>query len=625
MNDAVTPLLARVTDPADLRRLLPQQLPQLAKELRAELLVSVARSGGHLSAGLGTVELAIALHYVFDTPRDALVWDVGHQAYPHKMLTGRRDRMHSIRQRDGLSGFLRRDESPYDAFGAGHSSTSIGAALGMAVAESLASESPAKAVAVIGDGALTAGMAYEALHHAGGLQANLLVILNDNGMSISENVGALAHSLNKDIGKEASLAEFFATLGFHYSGPVDGHDLEALVSTLRHERSASGPRLLHVRTRKGAGYERAEAEPIRYHGVTPFDPSAGLASSKAATTYTQVFGDWLCEMAAHDPKLVVITPAMREGSGLTAFAKRFPERYFDVGIAEQHAVTFAAGLATRGLRPVVAIYSTFLQRAFDQLVHDVCLQGLPVTFAVDRAGLVGPDGATHNGTLDLSSLRALPHLTIMTPADANQLRAMMRTAHELNAPAIVRYPRCAAAGVSPVATGWVPGMLSATLPPPLTVGRGHIERHGSGIALLAFGTLLAEARQLGDIIDATVVDMRFVKPLDEALVRDVAARHELLVTIEENAIMGGAGSAVGEFLQRIGQSTHLLQIGIPDHLIEHGTREQCLHDAGLDLPGIFDSIARYSAQLESGTRSLSLSSNTMFNGVTRSLTRFKMR
>jgi 1-deoxy-D-xylulose-5-phosphate synthase len=639
-----TPLLDRILEPGDLRRLPQESLPELAKELRQALLSTVARSGGHLSAGLGTVELAIALHYVFDTPRDALVWDVGHQAYPHKMLTGRRHRMHSIRQRDGLSGFLRRDESPYDAFGAGHSSTSIGAALGMAVAESLASESPAKAVAIIGDGALTAGMAYEALHHAGGIRANLLVVLNDNGMSISENVGALADTLARsDNGTETSLPEFFETLGFQYAGPVDGHDLEALLATLRHERSTVGPRLLHVRTRKGAGYERAEAEPIRYHGVTPFDPVAGLASSKPAVTYTQVFGDWLCEMAAHDPKLVVITPAMREGSGLNAFAKRFPERYFDVGIAEQHAVTFAAGLATRGLRPVVAIYSTFLQRAYDQLVHDVCLQRLPVTFAVDRAGLVGPDGATHNGTLDLSSLRAVPGLTIMAPADAQQLRAMMRTALELSAPAVVRYPRCAAASVTPVATALVPGMLSATLPPALPLARGHIERHGSGIALLAFGTLLSEARQLGDIIDATVVDMRFVKPLDEALIRDVAQRHELLVTIEENTIAGGAGSAVSELLQRWRQPTHVLQLGIPDHPIEHGTREQCLREAGLDVAGIFDAIARYTAELESDTRSdafisaraasplsgrnnpFSLSSNAMFNGVTRSLTRFKLR
>ena len=631
-----TDLLKRVVDPSDLRRLPEESLPTLAEELRADLLRSVAASGGHLSAGLGTVELAIALHYVFDTPRDALVWDVGHQAYPHKMLTGRRERLASIRQRDGLSGFLRRDESPYDTFGAGHSSTSIGAALGMAVAESMASESPAKAVAVIGDGALTAGMAFEALHHAGGIQADLLVVLNDNGMSISENVGALARSLGIEQTSD-DLAGFFATLGFTYEGPVDGHDLSALLSALKDARKQCGPRLLHVRTRKGAGYERAEAEPIRYHGVTPFNPAEGLVSRPSAVTYTQVFGDWLCEMAAHDPKLVVITPAMREGSGLNAFAKRFPERFFDVGIAEQHAVTFAAGLATRGLRPVVAIYSTFLQRAYDQLVHDVCLQGLPVTFAIDRAGLVGPDGATHNGSLDLSSLRAVPGLTVMAPSDAQQLRAMLRSALELGAPAAIRYPRCAAAAATPAATALVPGMLSATLPPPLPIGRGHIERHGSGIALVCFGTLLKEARELAEIIDATVVDMRFIKPLDESLLRDIAAQHELLVSIEENVTAGGAGSAVGEALQRWGNPTHLLQLGLPDRAIEHGTREQCLQEAGLDVPGIFDAIARYSAQLESSTSTLradhpsanrnsfNLSRNTMFNGVTRSLTRFGLK
>ncbi|NBX44107.1 MAG: 1-deoxy-D-xylulose-5-phosphate synthase [Gammaproteobacteria bacterium] len=631
-----TSLLARVVDPSDLRRLSEDALPAFAEQLRSELLQSVSRSGGHLSAGLGTVELAIALHYVYDTPRDALVWDVGHQAYPHKMLTGRRDRLASIRQREGLSGFLRRDESPYDAFGAGHSSTSIGAALGIAVAESLASESPAKAVAIIGDGALTAGMAFEALHHAGGMQADLLVILNDNGMSISENVGALAKSLGfAESGQ--SLTGFFNTLGFAYEGPVDGHDLPSLVGILKRMRGLSGPRLLHLRTRKGAGYERAEAEPIRYHGVTPFNPAEGLVSRPSPVTYTQVFGDWLCEMAAHDSKLVVITPAMREGSGLNAFAKRFPERFFDVGIAEQHAVTFAAGLATRGLRPVVAIYSTFLQRAFDQLVHDVCLQGLPVTFAIDRAGLVGPDGATHNGSLDLSSLRSVPGITVMTPADAQQLRAMLRTGIESGMPAAIRYPRCAALGVTPAATALVPGMLSATLPPALPIGRGHIERHGSGIALLCFGSLLKEARELSEIIDATVIDMRFVKPLDEDLLRDIANSHELLVSIEENVIAGGAGSAVGEALQRWGHPAHLLQIGLPDRAIEHGTREQCLQEAGLDVPGIFDTIARYTATLESSSATLrprqsavnrnqlSLSRNTMFNGVTRSLTRFRMR
>ena len=631
-------LLTRIDSPTDLRRLADEQLPQLAEELRASLLDSVARSGGHLSAGLGTVELAIALHYLYDTPQDALVWDVGHQAYPHKMLTGRRDALAGIRRRDGISGFLKRDESPYDAFGAGHSSTSISAALGMAAA-ARQQGSATRAVAVIGDGALTAGLAFEALDHAGELGADLLVVLNDNGMSISENVGALSrHLASRGHGPVQDVDGFFDALGFNYRGPVDGHDLPLLLTEIRRLQGIPGPKLLHVRTVKGKGYARAEAEPIKYHGVTPFDPVAGIVAGKpTAPTYTQVFGDWLCELAEHDPRIVVITPAMREGSGLGAFAKRFPDRYHDVGIAEQHAVTFAAGLAARGLRPVVAIYSTFLQRAFDQLVHDVCLQGLPVTFAIDRAGLVGPDGATHNGSLDLSFLRCVPGITVMTPSDADSLRAMLRTGIEGEGPSAIRYPRTAAAGESrrtataaltedaePSADGAL-----ALLPRPLPVGRGELQRRGSGIALLAFGTLVHTAHEFAEIVDASVADMRFVKPLDEALVLELAASHDLLVTLEENVIAGGAGTAVSELLARHGQDIPVLHLGLPDRPLEHGTREQCLQDAGLDVPGIFDAIARHTALIAevraTPRRALRLRNNPMFSGVLRLLTRSQLR
>jgi 1-deoxy-D-xylulose-5-phosphate synthase len=631
-------LLTRIDSPTDLRRLADEQLPQLAEELRASLLESVARSGGHLSAGLGTVELAIALHYLYDTPQDALVWDVGHQAYPHKMLTGRRDALAGIRRRDGISGFLKRDESPYDAFGAGHSSTSISAALGMAAA-ARQQGSTTRAVAVIGDGALTAGLAFEALDHAGELGADLLVVLNDNGMSISENVGALCrHLASRGRGPVQDVDGFFDALGFNYRGPVDGHDLPLLLSEIRRLQGIPGPKLLHVRTVKGKGYARAEAEPIKYHGVTPFDPVAGIVAGKpTAPTYTQVFGDWLCELAERDPRIVVITPAMREGSGLVAFAKRFPDRYHDVGIAEQHAVTFAAGLAARGLRPVVAIYSTFLQRAFDQLVHDVCLQGLPVTFAIDRAGLVGPDGATHNGSLDLSFLRCVPGITVMTPSDADSLRAMLRTGIEGEGPSAIRYPRTAAAGESrrtataalteddePSADGAL-----ALLPRPLPVGRGELQRRGSGIALLAFGTLVHTAHEFAEIVDASVADMRFVKPLDEALVLELAASHDLLVTLEENVIAGGAGTAVSELLARHGQDIPVLHLGLPDRPLEHGTREQCLQDAGLDVPGIFDAIARHTALIAevraTPRRALRLRNNPMFSGVLRLLTRSQLR
>jgi 1-deoxy-D-xylulose-5-phosphate synthase len=631
-------LLTRIDSPTDLRRLADEQLPQLAEELRASLLDSVARSGGHLSAGLGTVELAIALHYLYDTPQDALVWDVGHQAYPHKMLTGRRDALAGIRRRDGISGFLKRDESPYDAFGAGHSSTSISAALGMAAA-ARQQGSTTRAVAVIGDGALTAGLAFEALDHAGELGADLLVVLNDNGMSISENVGALCrHLASRGHGPVQDVDGFFDALGFNYRGPVDGHDLPLLLTEIRRLQGIPGPKLLHVRTVKGKGYARAEAEPIKYHGVTPFDPVAGIVAGKpTAPTYTQVFGEWLCELAERDPRIVVITPAMREGSGLVAFAKRFPDRYHDVGIAEQHAVTFAAGLAARGLRPVVAIYSTFLQRAFDQLVHDVCLQGLPVTFAIDRAGLVGPDGATHNGSLDLSFLRCVPGITVMTPSDADSLRAMLRTGIEGEGPSAIRYPRTAAAGESrrtataalteddePSADGAL-----ALLPRPLPVGRGELQRRGSGIALLAFGTLVHTAHEFAEIVDASVADMRFVKPLDEALVLELAASHDLLVTLEENVIAGGAGTAVSELLARHGQDIPVLHLGLPDRPLEHGTREQCLQDAGLDVPGIFDAIARHTALIAevraTPRRALRLRNNPMFSGVLRLLTRSQLR
>jgi 1-deoxy-D-xylulose-5-phosphate synthase len=613
-------LLAQVNDPVQLRALPDTALPKLADELRAFMLTQVAATGGHLASGLGTVELAIALHHSFDTPRDPLIWDVGHQAYPHKILTGRRDELHGIRKRPGISGFLRRDESPYDAFGAGHSSTSISAALGMAVAARTLGQ-PVQAVAVIGDGALTAGLAFEALDHAGGMGEDLLVILNDNGMSISENVGALSQRLTTQGRTGADdAASFFRALGFEYSGPIDGHDLTALLPAIRAIKEKRGPRLLHVVTCKGKGYDLAEAEPIKYHGVTPFAPVQGLAAGKpAAPTYTQVFGDWLCEMAEQDPRLVVITPAMREGSGLVQFAKRFPDRYHDVGIAEQHAVTFAAGLAASGLRPVVAIYSTFLQRAFDQLVHDVCLQQLPVTFAIDRGGLVGPDGATHNGGLDLSFLRCVPGMTVMTPSSGNSLRAMLRTALDLGTPCAVRYPRTVATGAP---------TQSLPLPRALPIGRGELQRRGSGIALMVFGTLIETAHEVADIIDASVVDMRFVKPLDETLILEIASQHDVLVTIEENVVAGGAGSAVAEFLAARGHDTPVLSLGLPDRPIEHGTRDQCLQEAGLDVPGIFDAVARHCAviaeQRERSRKPLRLRDNAMFNGVMRLLTRSQL-
>jgi 1-deoxy-D-xylulose-5-phosphate synthase len=581
-------LLDSIHIPADLRRLREEELPALADELRDYLIETVARGGGHFAAGLGALELTVALHYVFDTPRDALVWDVGHQTYPHKALTGRRDRMHTLRKRDGLSGFLRRDESPYDAFGAGHSSTSVSAALGMAIASQRGGR-PARSVAIIGDGALTAGMPYEALQQAGAMpDLDLLVIVNDNGMSISENVGSLSLALNRATeqdraGEPVDVQDWFEALGFEYTGPCDGHDLGALVTTLRELNTRRCPRVLHVRTQKGHGYARAEAEPIKYHGVTSFDPATGIvpAPKPSLPTYTDVFGQWLCDAANADSRLLAVTPAMREGSGLVQFARQHPDRYFDVGIAEQHCVTFAAGLACAGARPIVAIYSTFLQRAYDQLVHDVALQNLPVVFAIDRAGLVGPDGATHNGAMDLSFLRCVPGLVVMAPSDGNELRNMLETGLLHDGPTAVRYPRCP-----------IPAPLSEHPPQPIPLGSAELRRIGSGrVAILAFGTLLGSALDVATELDATVVNMRFVKPLDESMVLEMARKHDLLVTLEENSLAGGAGSAVHECLMRRNVQVPLLQLGLPDRFVEHGTRDEALRDAGLDRESICQAIA----------------------------------
>ncbi|MGA2188237.1 MAG: 1-deoxy-D-xylulose-5-phosphate synthase [Steroidobacteraceae bacterium] len=618
MDDPTSyPLLESIDTPADLRRLPQAKLAQLAAELRQFLIQSVSTRGGHFAAGLGTVELTVALHYVFDTPRDRLVWDVGHQAYPHKVLTGRRALLHTIKQTHGLAPFPSRSESEYDTFGVGHSSTSISAALGMAIAAAKRGEGR-RAVAIIGDGALTAGMAFEALNHAGTSPADLLIILNDNDMSISENVGALSNYLARALsgrmyahlregGKKVlrqmptvwELARrseehlkgmvlpgtLFEEMGFNYIGPVDGHDVKALVATLNNVKKLRGPQFLHVVTRKGKGYAPAEADPIKWHGPGPFDPASGKIFKEASSgpTYSQIFGQWLCDMAQSDPNIIGITPAMREGSGLVEFSKRFPDRYFDVAIAEQHAVTFAAGLACEGFKPVVAIYSTFLQRAYDQLIHDVALQKLPVVFALDRAGLVGSDGATHQGSYDLSFLRCIPNMVVMTPADENECRQMLYTGTTLAAPSAVRYPRGAGPGV-PVAAEMTP----------LPVGRAQVRREGrSGLALLVFGTLLESARKIAERLDATLVNMRFVKPLDEALVVAMAARHLAIVTIEENAIMGGAGSAVGEALTAAGVQIPMLQIGIPDLFIEHGSRDTCLAAAGLDLAGLTASVDQW--------------------------------
>src|ERR1700730_14316038 len=602
-------LLESIQLPADLRRLPAAKLPALAQELREFLIQSVSTRGGHFAAGLGTVELTIALHYVFNTPYDRLVWDVGHQAYPHKVLTGRRNQLHTIKQPGGLAPFPTRSESEYDTFGVGHSSTSISAALGMAVAAAQRGENRS-VVAVIGDGAITAGMAFEALNHAGSLPTDLLVILNDNDMSISENVGALSNQLARALsgrvyahlreGGKKVLAQMptvwelarrseehlkgmvlpgtlFEELGFNYIGPMDGHDVKALVSTLSNVKKLRGPQFLHVVTRKGKGYAPAEADPIKWHGPGPFDPKSGtiFKEKSSGPTYSQIFGQWLCDMAERDPTVVGITPAMREGSGMVEYSKRFPDRYFDVAIAEQHAVTFAAGLAAEGYKPVVAIYSTFLQRAYDQLIHDVALQNLPVVFAIDRAGMVGSDGATHQGSYDLTFMRCIPNMVIMAPADENECRQMLYTATTLSSPSAVRYPR-----------GTGPGVAVAAEMTALPVGRAQVRREGrSGLAILAFGTLLESARTVAERLDATLVNMRFVKPLDEKLVMSLAARHRAIITIEENAIMGGAGSGVGELLAAEGVQLPLLHIGIPDRFIEHGSRATCLAAAGLELAG----------------------------------------
>jgi 1-deoxy-D-xylulose-5-phosphate synthase len=610
-------LLSGVDCPADLRRLPVAQLTSLAKELREFLTHSVSTRGGHFAAGLGTVELTIALHYVFDTPHDRLVWDVGHQAYPHKALTGRRDRLHTIKQQGGLAPFPSRSESEYDTFGVGHSSTSISAALGMAVAAARLGDTR-RVVAVIGDGAMTAGMAFEALNHAGSLPADLLVILNDNDMSISENVGALSNHFARALsgrvyahlregGKKVlrqmptvwELARrseehlkgmvlpgtLFEEMGFNYIGPMDGHDVKALVSTLRNLKKLRGPQFLHIVTRKGKGYAPAEADPIKWHGPGPFDPVSGTIFKEKSTgpSYSQIFGQWICDLAERDPRIIGITPAMREGSGLVEFSRRFPDRYFDVAIAEQHAVTFAAGLAVEGLKPVVAIYSTFLQRAYDQLIHDVALQNLPIVFALDRAGLVGSDGATHQGSYDLSFLRCIPNMVIMAPADENECRQMLYSASMLPGPSAVRYPR-----------GTGPGVPVIDEMTALPIGRAQVRLEGrSGLALLAFGALVDPAQQIAARLDATLVNMRFVKPLDENLVIALAARHRAIVTIEENATVGGAGSAIGELLASAGLQVPLLQLGIPDRFIEHGSRESCLVAAGLDTAGLSASIERW--------------------------------
>ncbi len=610
-------LLKSIAAPADLRLLERSQLPRLAAELRAYLLESVSQTGGHLSSNLGTVELTIALHYVFDTPHDRLVWDVGHQTYGHKILTGRREAMKNLRMWQGISGFPRREESAYDTFGTAHSSTSISAALGMAVAAQLKGE-PRHAVAIIGDGAMSAGMAFEALNNAGDMDVDLLVVLNDNDMSISPPVGALNKYLarlmsgrfyaaakglgEKVLGDLARRAEehvkgmvtpgtLFEEFGFNYIGPIDGHDLDSLIPTLHNIKRLKGPQFLHVVTRKGQGYKLAEADPILYHGVPKFDHNAGIAGGKSGgkPTYTQVFGDWLCDMAERDPRLVAITPAMREGSGMVKFATQHPNRYFDVGIAEQHAVTFAAGIACEGYKPVVAIYSTFLQRGYDQLIHDVQIQNLPIVFALDRGGLVGADGATHNGSFDLSYLRCLPNMTVMTPADENECRQMLYTAFQMNSPVAVRYPRGSGPGVA------IEREMTA-----LPVGRGVVRRHGAGgVAILAFGSMLAPALAVAGEFDATVANMRFVKPLDEALVLELAATYTLLVTIEENVIMGGAGSAVLEALEKNGCATRVLQLGLPDRFIDQGDPALQIASVGLDTAGITLSIRERLAAMKS--------------------------
>jgi len=612
------PLLAKANLPSDLRQIPQDQLPKLSHELRDYLLRTVSQSSGHFASGLGTIELTVALHYVYNTPFDRLIWDVGHQAYPHKILTGRRERMPTIRQLDGLHPFPCREESEYDTLTVGHSSTSISAALGMAIAAK-AEQKHRKVVAVIGDGAITAGMAFEALNHAGEVKPDMLVILNDNEMSISENVGALnryfARILSgnfytslREGGKKilsgvpplhelASRAEehfkgmvtpgtFFEELGFNYIGPIDGHDVETLVDTIRNMRQLKGPQLLHVVTKKGKGYAPAEQDPIGYHAVSKFDPSSSCQPAKKAgnPTFSNIFGQWICDMAAQDKKLQAITPAMREGSDLVRFSKTYPDRYFDVAIAEQHAVTLAAGMAIDGLKPVVAIYSSFLQRGYDQFIHDVALQNLNVLFAIDRAGIVGADGATHQGAFDLSYLRCIPNIVIMAPSDENECRQMLYTGYQHQGPAAVRYPRGSATGIAPD--------TSMTL---LPIGQSRTIRQGKNIAILVFGTLLHSALEVAEQLNATLVDMRFVKPLDLPLLQQLAANHQQLVTIEDNAIAGGAGSAVNEAVAALRLSFAILNLGLPDHFIRHGSQEQLYAELGLDSKGMLQRIQKFIA------------------------------
>lgn len=631
IDSARYPRLARIQTPDDLRTFDESELRAVADELRAYLIESVGKSGGHFAAGLGVIELTVALHYLYQTPQDQLVWDVGHQTYPHKILTGRRDEIHTVKQKDGVAPFPKREESEYDTFGVGHSSTSISAALGMAIARQSEGDNR-QVVAVIGDGAMTAGMAFEALMHAGGMEPepNLLVILNDNNMSISEAVGGLTKMLGRATGsrtlnalreggkkilgdKKNNPARFvkrweehwkgmfvpstmFEEMGFHYTGPIDGHDMPALLSTLKTLRASKGPKLLHVMTTKGKGYEPAEGDQIGYHAVGPFDPDKGLVAKAGARkpTYTDVFSDWLCDAAAAEPRLYGITPAMREGSGLVRFSKEYPQRYFDVAIAEQHAVTLAAGMATQGGKPVVAIYSTFLQRAYDQLVHDVAIQDLDVLFAIDRAGVVGPDGATHAGNLDLSFLRCVPNMVVMAPSNEAECRQMLSTGLQHPGPAAVRYPRGTGTGVAA-------GTDLSTLP----IGKGELRLQGSRIALLAFGSTVAAAEQVGRELGLSVVNMRFIKPLDRELVLAVAAQHEGLVTIEDNVVAGGAGSGVGELLNAEGVLRPILHLGLPDSYQHHASREDLLAEAGIDAAGVRAAILKRWPQLAAGTPPLS--------------------
>ncbi|MBA0428350.1 MULTISPECIES: 1-deoxy-D-xylulose-5-phosphate synthase [Stenotrophomonas] len=631
IDSARYPRLARIQTPDDLRTFDESELRAVADELRAYLIESVGKSGGHFAAGLGVIELTVALHYLYQTPQDQLVWDVGHQTYPHKILTGRRDEIHTVKQKDGVAPFPKREESEYDTFGVGHSSTSISAALGMAIARQSEGDNR-QVVAVIGDGAMTAGMAFEALMHAGGMEPepNLLVILNDNNMSISEAVGGLTKMLGRATGsrtlnalreggkkilgdKKNNPARFvkrweehwkgmfvpstmFEEMGFHYTGPIDGHDMPALLSTLKTLRASKGPKLLHVMTTKGKGYEPAEGDQIGYHAVGPFDPDKGLVAKAGAKkpTYTDVFSDWLCDAAAAEPRLYGITPAMREGSGLVRFSKEYPQRYFDVAIAEQHAVTLAAGMATQGGKPVVAIYSTFLQRAYDQLVHDVAIQDLDVLFAIDRAGVVGPDGATHAGNLDLSFLRCVPNMVVMAPSNEAECRQMLSTGLQHPGPAAVRYPRGTGTGVAA-------GTDLSTLP----IGKGERRLQGSRVALLAFGSTVAAAEQVGRELGLSVVNMRFIKPLDRELVLAVAAQHEGLVTIEDNVVAGGAGSGVGELLNAEGVLRPILHLGLPDSYQHHASREDLLAEAGIDAAGIRAAVLKRWPQLAAGTPPLS--------------------